>query len=89
MPESAVQDKLAKIRARRAERQAARAAGFPDHAEASHADVEPDEDEGEATQAFNIGDFDFDEEPAKPARQAAAAAPPPAMDDDDDDDEGE
>ena len=90
-PESAVQEKLARIRARRAERQAARAAGYPDDAPEEVEEAEDDE----STQAINLADFDLDAPaprraaapaPAAPARGRAPAPPPAAMDDDDDDD---
>lgn len=84
--ESAVQEKLARIRQRRAQRQAARSQAPPQPEPA--AAVDDDDDEGEATQAFNIADFDLDDVAAAPVpkRQAAAAAPP---DEDDEDDDGD
>ncbi|MCA9513952.1 MAG: hypothetical protein KC635_03320, partial [Myxococcales bacterium] len=75
---------MSRIRARRAERAAMRDQGG---AGGSHHD-DPGDDEGEATAAFNVGDYDLPpEEPAAPARPAPRGRPAPAHDDDDD--EGE
>ena len=87
VPESAVQDKLAQIRARRAERQANRAAGLlgEDDPQGQAGGYE-EEDSGEATQAFNVADFDLDE-PAPAPAPARGRAPAAAADEDDDESE--
>lgn len=81
VPESAVQEKLARIRARRAERLANRGAELA----GGHPDEADDDDDGEeSTQAFNIADFDLGGLPSKAGSAPSRPAPP-----DDDDDDGE
>lgn len=88
VPESAVQEKLSRIRARRAERAAMRDQGG---GPSPRDDDDDAGDEGEATQAFSVDDFDLPPEaapvPSRAAPRGGRPAPPPAHDDDDD--EGE